>query len=407
MQTRNEENFYPRPPRGGRPGRFSRPVLKNIFLSTSPAWGTTHRASGGRHGDRISIHVPRVGDDASSVTASILCKYDFYPRPPRGGRRPPAGFARPALLYFYPRPPRGGRRTERVEEGTATEFLSTSPAWGTTSLSQTPLPLSAISIHVPRVGDDTAAALFTLTFLNFYPRPPRGGRLYIADNADPALAKFLSTSPAWGTTSACKSCLSWPETFLSTSPAWGTTHDCWCKWLNEETFLSTSPAWGTTNTGGEAKHTLTFLSTSPAWGTTRNILLSSRRTGNFYPRPPRGGRRGRARAVQLPAGISIHVPRVGDDMAESPVSVSENQFLSTSPAWGTTQTPYLGSTKRLISIHVPRVGDDAQGTGDPTARKAISIHVPRVGDDRPRGQSDSSGFHFYPRPPRGGRRGSA
>ena len=36
---------------------------------------------------------------------------DFYPRPPRGGRR---GTPAAALMgaYFYPRPPRGGRPVE-------------------------------------------------------------------------------------------------------------------------------------------------------------------------------------------------------------------------------------------------------------------------------------------------------
>ena len=58
--------------------------------------------------------------------------YDFYPRPPRGGRRQPEAadmgfrhisihalreegdmvspkYSRVGLMYFYPRPPRGGR----------------------------------------------------------------------------------------------------------------------------------------------------------------------------------------------------------------------------------------------------------------------------------------------------------
>ena len=37
------------------------------------------------------------------------CPGYFYPRPPRGGRHAKRGSARPSLSHFYPRPPRGGR----------------------------------------------------------------------------------------------------------------------------------------------------------------------------------------------------------------------------------------------------------------------------------------------------------
>ena len=57
-------NFYPRPPRGGRPVRN---------------------------------------------TANVK-PCDFYPRPPRGGRRSSAAHSPISGGYFYPRPPRGGRR---------------------------------------------------------------------------------------------------------------------------------------------------------------------------------------------------------------------------------------------------------------------------------------------------------
>ena len=57
-----------------------------------------------------------------------------------------------------------------------------------------------ISIHVPRVGDDT-----------------------LRTDAGDIYKVFLSTSPAWGTTiDFLQSVLG--EIFLSTSPAWGTTH---------------------------------------------------------------------------------------------------------------------------------------------------------------------------------------
>ena len=58
-------------------------------------------------------------------------------------------------MYFYPRPPRGGRRPPPAER----------------------LQHRPISIHALREEGDTTAPLILPTGANFYPRPPRGGRL--------------------------------------------------------------------------------------------------------------------------------------------------------------------------------------------------------------------------------------
>ena len=104
-------HFYPRPPRGGRPGITD--ILTDyfeLFLSTPSARRATL---------------------AVLIAAIAFC--NFYPRPPRGGRQegsaagaPPLAISIHALreegdaehpsgvrheLYFYPRPPRGGRHT--------------------------------------------------------------------------------------------------------------------------------------------------------------------------------------------------------------------------------------------------------------------------------------------------------
>ncbi len=100
--------------------------------------------------------------------------------------------------------------------------------------------------------------------------------------------------------------------------------------------------------------------------------------------------------------ISIHVPRVGDDRVVQAMMAAIDAFLSTSPAWGTTQAQAGQFGRFDISIHVPRVGDDhflqiVQG------HFHISIHVPRVGDDAVPRRSGGFLQYFYPRPPRGGR----
>ena len=64
------ENFYPRPPRGGR------------RLDTPLRFGQSF----------ISIHALREEGDASSSSSSMTMT-NFYPRPPRGGRRIEAGWS--------------------------------------------------------------------------------------------------------------------------------------------------------------------------------------------------------------------------------------------------------------------------------------------------------------------------
>ena len=81
--------------------------------------------------------------------------YNFYPRPPRGGRL--GATALPGIKQddFYPRPPRGGRRAMAYNSAEAARFLSTPSARRATQ----------------------AQRLVNADGTNFYPRPPRGGRL--------------------------------------------------------------------------------------------------------------------------------------------------------------------------------------------------------------------------------------
>ena len=167
-------------------------------------------------GRAISIHALREeGDRLRGFFRSPA--WDFYPRPPRGGRRRPLrlhpphthisihalreegdgcedsfgllrgisihalreegdGAARAAersRQYFYPRPPRGGRR-QRRQDGNR---------------------LRRISIHALREEGDANCPACRLRCFYFYPRPPRGGRRIIY--ADPPWSyQFLSTPSA-------------------------------------------------------------------------------------------------------------------------------------------------------------------------------------------------------------------
>ena len=146
--TPDTPNFYPRPPRGG-------------------------RLEGAVHGIKTK---------------------DFYPRPPRGGRRV-SGLVGASPTYFYPRPPRGGRQLARRLQGVQQGFLSTPSARRATGDVDRVEATIDISIHALREeGDDLPCSRY-LEIQDFYPRPPRGGRQGV-QLGDYHTLKFLSTPSA-------------------------------------------------------------------------------------------------------------------------------------------------------------------------------------------------------------------
>ena len=102
------DDFYPRPPRGGRPeiGDGTDKVIDiSIHALREEGDGGNFFAHRVYH---ISIHALREEGDLIAIGISAGSQY-FYPRPPRGGR-PHDVMARFCVQHFYPRPPRGGRR---------------------------------------------------------------------------------------------------------------------------------------------------------------------------------------------------------------------------------------------------------------------------------------------------------
>ena len=169
-------DFYPRPPRGGRRPSFSSPRIRKRFLSTPSA----RRATELRRQHRLPTP-------------------NFYPRPPRGGRPPLPRLRVAVIKNFYPRPPRGGRHISLVCPQKTALFLSTPSARRATHIAVLPSKNCVISIHALREEGDQnrkQACLALSQFLStpsarrattkacanggetchFYPRPPRGGR---------------------------------------------------------------------------------------------------------------------------------------------------------------------------------------------------------------------------------------
>ena len=78
--------FYPRPPRGGRRISFIMSRLFLKFLSTPSARRATALLADANMTQKISIHALREEGDAQSAGRTAAAG-NFYPRPPRGGRR--------------------------------------------------------------------------------------------------------------------------------------------------------------------------------------------------------------------------------------------------------------------------------------------------------------------------------
>ena len=232
---------------------------------------------------QISIHALREEGDAVTNVNRTHVK-DFYPRPPRGGRRLWHSGTK-AGRDFYPRPPRGGRLSVlyrpsgrwRIsihalrEEGDATfaaavqdleKFLSTPSARRATQGFQHPhIPerflstpsarratragrhsgrLPAISIHALREEGDDGGRGNAAASTNFYPRPPRGGR-HISRSDARKIIQFLSTPSARRATRAERGEGLYIEDFYPRPPRGG-RHCQFCEDYEWSKFLSTPSA---------------------------------------------------------------------------------------------------------------------------------------------------------------------
>ena len=145
---------------------------------------------------------------------------------------------------------------------------------------------------------------------------------------------------------------------------------------------------------------------------------------DFYPRPPRGGRRGGVRLKdpggvflstpsarratlgefldKFPEEISIHALREEGDIYIEAEKAGTEAFLSTPSARRATTSRLRPVRNGQISIHALR--EEGDGFCPVTGASLwISIHALREEGDRSSTASRSWTTYFYPRPPRGGR----
>ena len=148
-------DFYPRPPRGGRPPILGIQYSHARFLSTPSARRATTGICKSWKNWEISIHALREEGDLTLTGGDPL--YPEFLSTPSARRATQVSI--PTLspaTYFYPRPPRGGRPFSQYNICIAIRiFLST--------------PSARRATAEPTQG--------SWGYPYFYPRPPRGGRL--------------------------------------------------------------------------------------------------------------------------------------------------------------------------------------------------------------------------------------
>ena len=123
----------------------------------------------------ISIHALR--EEGDTVTLSVMSEVrDFYPRPPRGGRRHFPQLGGPPLAISIHALREEGDDPAAVKSNDNVRFLSTPSARRATTRSNEPLKKFDISIHALREEGDPGLFRNRTARCYFYPRPPRGGR---------------------------------------------------------------------------------------------------------------------------------------------------------------------------------------------------------------------------------------
>ena len=258
------------------------------FLSTPSARRATQSGRPDRDRCVISIHALREEGDLFD-DVFIFISFLFLSTP--SARRATWAASGWAMVppYFYPRPPRGGRpaRADRREVGAGISIHAlreegdrspTTPPTTENKFLSTP---SARRATPEWCADGPSCA-------DFYPRPPRGGRLHKSKSAK-RVRDFYPRPPRGGRRAACSLSVRL-ILFLSTPSARRATSG-WTKWASKiSNFYPRPPRGGRPSRLPQTYTEYIFLSTPSARRATCRSALPASTSGHFYPRPPRGGR---------------------------------------------------------------------------------------------------------------------
>ena len=305
-------SFYPRHPRGWR-HHAEPPRLSAVVVSI-------HATLAG--GDEIRQQMRREGEEFLSTPPSrVATKCDgrervpafcFYPRHPRGWRRPCTRHKRDKFC-FYPRHPRGWR-PEYIGAKTGYKYVSihaTLAGGDSFNVRRCPRALH-VSNHATLAGGDEMQAYFADEEKVFLSTPPSRVATHPSRKQLLQLVAFLSTPPSRVATTFGLPPSSLHFTFLSTPPSRVATSCFTCNAYAIGVSIHATLA------GGDA---------SP--------VRFPFAAGRFYPRHPRGWRRNTACTAMRIAS-----------------------FLSTPPSRVATETLLKDWRHNTVSIHATLAGGD-------------------------------------------------
>ena len=347
---------------------------------------------------------------------------NFYPRPPRGGRRiamsdlnlriaisihalreegDPLPCCRGFMLPdFYPRPPRGGRRARWNPLVLIPVFLSTPSARRATAIDVSGQIGRQISIHALREeGDLSASYYYTFSKISIHALREEGDQEQLL--AEINRRRFLSTPSARRATCSplCRLCT--PRHFYPRPPRGGRRVPR-TRRPQPVHFYPRPPRGGRRVFLDEDQSDILISIHALREEGDRVRFLRSSQRHNFYPRPLRGGR---------PNVVAYALEQV--------------EFLSTPSARRATYSMDKNKMSMMISIHALCEEGDARAASiavrasgflsTPSARRAtppwcvpcsqrcISIHALCEEGDGKTERQQLCRRYFYPRPLRGGR----
>ena len=300
-------NFYPRSPRGER--QLAAMMVSSFYLYFYPRSPRGERpvARGLRvFYHRISIHAPREGSDiclrycASPSTISI-----HAPREGSDPGHPHFGGQHPD---FYPRSPRGERRPPARTTSSGSIFLSTLPARGATSWLGGAGADATISIHAPREGSDRPGQLRRSGKRHFYPRSPRGERPGPQDDAPAGGKNFYPRSPR-GERHFAMSGTSMASLISIHAPREGSDPPSRCGAPGGRYFYPRSPRGERPIPNIVFSPLIHFYPRSPRGERRVCRQYRPRRLHHFYPRSPRGERPAPRRSCDARSNFYPRSPR--------------------------------------------------------------------------------------------------
>ena len=261
--------------------------------------------------------------------------------------------------HFYPRPPGGGR--PRPRKGDIRRKSISIHALRVEGDFETVCKLASalsISIHALRVeGDVDRRAVDSI---------PQGISIHalrvegdtVVCGLKTCKRKFLSTPSRWRATQKLLPLIG-VSVFLSTPSRWRATvapvSVCGSCFISIHALQVEGDGGG----GGANIRNKIFLSTPSRWRATGGRCLRLPGRGDFYPRPPGGGRLDVAIDNRHRARISIHALQVEGDLRDPFDFVARYLLcLSTPSRWRATSKPAGQPSKSPISIHALQVEGD-------------------------------------------------